>query len=96
MLLFTSRNGTRTPIQRRSNGLNTEFVVGAEGDIRNCRKPSCWRKSATTPEDFSPNVLLRPTVGTICCLPSRTRAEPLRLLISARRELVLMKRCWAE
>ncbi len=62
VLLFTSRNGTRTPIQRRSNGSNTEFVVGAEGEHQKLSQAELLAQIAATPGDFSPNVLLRPTV----------------------------------
>ncbi len=62
VLLFTSRNGTRTPIQRRGSGSNSEFVVGAEGEHQKLSQAELLAQIAAKPGDFSPNVLLRPTV----------------------------------
>ncbi len=62
VLLFTSRNGTRTPIQRRGTGSTTEFVVGAEGEPQKLSSAELLAQIAARPGDFSPNVLLRPAV----------------------------------
>jgi bacillithiol synthase len=54
-LLFAMRDGARTPIHRSSSG---EFLVGAE-------KTSLQQlldMAASSPQSFSPNVLLRPVV----------------------------------
>jgi bacillithiol synthase len=58
-LLFTLRNGARVPVQRYSFGADDgEFVI--EGDESSARELAARIDSA--PEDFSPNVLLRPVV----------------------------------
>jgi bacillithiol biosynthesis cysteine-adding enzyme BshC len=62
VLLFTSRNGTRTPIQRRVNGGKEEFVIGADGEHQKLSQSELLAQIAAKPGDFSPNVLLRPAV----------------------------------
>jgi bacillithiol synthase len=57
-LLFTIKNGARTPIHRRANGNSTEFLVGEE----KISQEDLLRQIAGTPQNFSPNVLLRPVV----------------------------------
>jgi bacillithiol biosynthesis cysteine-adding enzyme BshC len=58
-LLFTFRNGARTVIHRRVNGdSSTDFVIGDE----RITKDELLRRISSNPEDFSPNVLLRPVV----------------------------------
>jgi bacillithiol biosynthesis cysteine-adding enzyme BshC len=57
-LLFTIKDGARTPIHRRLNGNSTEFVVGDE----KISQDDLLRQIAATPQNFSPNVLLRPVV----------------------------------
>ena len=61
VLLFTTRQGARTPISRREEGSAAEFVIDSgEGE-----KLSPSELSASVrahPESFSPNVLLRPIV----------------------------------
>ena len=57
-LLFTIKNGARTPIHRRLNGNSTEFLVGDE----EISQQDLLRQIAATPQSFSPNVLLRPVV----------------------------------
>ena len=58
-LLFTLKDGGRVPIHRRINGdAVVEFLIG---DSR-LTKEELQRQIAATPQDFSPNVLLRPVV----------------------------------
>jgi bacillithiol biosynthesis cysteine-adding enzyme BshC len=63
VLLFTLQNGARTPIQRRANGGSPEFVIAREGGaIEKLSSSELLERISTTPENFSPNVLLRPVV----------------------------------
>ncbi len=58
-LLFTFRDGARTVIHRRINGdSQAEFVIEDE----RVPQPEMLRRIAERPQDFSPNVLLRPVV----------------------------------
>jgi bacillithiol biosynthesis cysteine-adding enzyme BshC len=58
-LLFTLRGGTRVPIHRRTNGHNeVEFLIQEEKVSRQ----QLLDRIAAAPQDFSPNVLLRPVV----------------------------------
>jgi bacillithiol synthase len=59
-LLFTLRNGARIPIHRRTNGspATMEFLVRDE----KLSQDELLRQIAATPQEFSPNVLLRPVV----------------------------------
>jgi bacillithiol synthase len=58
-LLFTLRDGARVPVQRRSNGSRElEFVIQEE----RISQAELQRRIASKPDDFSPNVLLRPVV----------------------------------
>jgi bacillithiol biosynthesis cysteine-adding enzyme BshC len=58
-LLFTLRNGARVPVHRRSNGsASVDFVVGEE----TIPQLEMLRRIAFAPQEFSPNVLLRPVV----------------------------------
>jgi bacillithiol biosynthesis cysteine-adding enzyme BshC len=58
-LLFTLRGGARVPVQRRSNGSRElEFVIQEE----RISQAELQRRIASKPDDFSPNVLLRPVV----------------------------------
>jgi bacillithiol biosynthesis cysteine-adding enzyme BshC len=57
-LLFTIKNGARTPIHRRLNGNSMEFLIGEE----KISQEDLLRQIAATPQNFSPNVLLRPVV----------------------------------
>jgi bacillithiol biosynthesis cysteine-adding enzyme BshC len=59
-LLFTLRNGARIPIHRRINGTpaTMEFLVRDE----KLSQEELLGQIATAPQDFSPNVLLRPVV----------------------------------
>jgi bacillithiol biosynthesis cysteine-adding enzyme BshC len=59
-LLFTLKEGARIPIHRRANGspATMEFLVGDE----RLSQAELLGQIAATPQDFSPNVLLRPVV----------------------------------
>src|SRR4029077_10504248 len=59
-LLFTLKDGARIPIHRRANGLpaTMEFLVRDE----RLSQGELLHQIAATPQDFSPNVLLRPVV----------------------------------
>lgn len=61
VLLFTLHEGARTPIHRRGRGGNAEFIIGNEGGAEISRAALIGRINAA-PEQFSPNVLLRPVV----------------------------------
>ncbi len=62
VLLFTMRQGARTPIHRRVHGGSTEFVIGADAAAEKLSQTELVARIAATPEQFSPNVLLRPIV----------------------------------
>ena len=58
-LLFTMKDGARVAIHRRTNGNGAaEFVIGEE----KVSKDELLRRIQDAPQDFSPNVLLRPIV----------------------------------
>jgi bacillithiol biosynthesis cysteine-adding enzyme BshC len=62
VLLFTLQNSARTPIQRRANGGSPEFVIASETATEKLSSAELLDLISTTPERFSPNVLLRPVV----------------------------------
>ena len=62
VLLFTLQNGARTPIHRRGNGPVAEFVIGSEAGAEKISQSELASRVASAPEQFSPNVLLRPVV----------------------------------
>ncbi|MGA2022857.1 MAG: bacillithiol biosynthesis cysteine-adding enzyme BshC [Candidatus Sulfotelmatobacter sp.] len=62
VLLFTLQNGARTPIQRRANGNSPEFVIASETATEKLSSAELIDRISATPENFSPNVLLRPVV----------------------------------
>ena len=57
-LLFTLRNGARTPLHRRSEGSSTTFMTGDTAISRS----DLLQQIASAPQSFSANVLLRPVV----------------------------------
>jgi len=61
VLLFTIKDGARTPIHRLGDG-DGEFVIGHEDGAQKISKAELLTRIAATPEEFSPNVLLRPVV----------------------------------
>jgi bacillithiol biosynthesis cysteine-adding enzyme BshC len=62
VLLFTMRQGARTPIQRRGNGQAAEFVIGTDSGAEKLSPAEMLARISSTPEHFSPNVLLRPII----------------------------------
>lgn len=62
VLLFTMRQGARTPIHRRGNGATAEFVIGTDSAAEKLSKVELLSRIRSTPEQFSPNVLLRPII----------------------------------
>jgi bacillithiol synthase len=63
VLLFTQREGARTAIHRRINGSNqAEFIIGGEPGGDKLSADELLDRITTTPDNFSPNVLLRPVV----------------------------------
>jgi bacillithiol biosynthesis cysteine-adding enzyme BshC len=63
VLLFGMREGARTAIHRR-DGANkaAEFVIGSEPGAEKLSSAELLDRIASAPENFSPNVLLRPVV----------------------------------
>ena len=61
VLLFTTRNGARVPIHRRSNG-DEKFVIDGDSSGEVLSKGELIEQIRKNPETFSPNVLLRPVV----------------------------------
>jgi bacillithiol synthase len=58
-LLFQVKDGARTVVRRKANGANGgDFVVGEE----RISKPELLDRIDSAPEEFNPNVLLRPVV----------------------------------
>lgn len=62
VLLFTMQAGARTPIHRHGNGAAAEFVIGGEAGGERISQAELAARIASSPEQFSPNVLLRPVV----------------------------------
>jgi len=64
VLLFAMRAGARTAIHRRIHGTNqaVEFAIGSEPDAEKLSSAELLDRIAAAPENFSPNVLLRPVV----------------------------------
>ena len=62
VLLFTTRDGARVPILRRHNGVDWEFAVGGESGSDKLSTAELVAQIDAHPEQFSPNVLLRPIV----------------------------------
>ena len=62
VLLFTTRQGARTPIQRRGSDGSEEFLIGGEISAEKLSRADLLSQIEAHPEDFSPNVLLRPIV----------------------------------
>jgi bacillithiol biosynthesis cysteine-adding enzyme BshC len=64
VLLFALRDGVRTAIHRRKNGSgqSAEFTIGSEPGAEKVSRAQLLDRIAAAPENFSPNVLLRPVV----------------------------------
>jgi bacillithiol biosynthesis cysteine-adding enzyme BshC len=62
VLLFMLQQGARTPIHRRENGNELEFVIGGGAEAEKISQYELLKRIAESPEQFSPNVLLRPIV----------------------------------
>ncbi len=62
VLLFTLQQGARTPIHRREHGGTAEFLIGSDVTAEKLSQADLLARIASTPEQFSPNVLLRPIV----------------------------------
>jgi bacillithiol biosynthesis cysteine-adding enzyme BshC len=62
VLLFTTRQGARTPISRRGQGETAEFVIDGESAAEKISQSELLAEIGANPEHFSPNVLLRPIV----------------------------------
>lgn len=57
-LLFTRQNGARVPLHRRGNGSTGQFIVEKE----EVPQQEMLNRIVSSPQSFSPNVLLRPVV----------------------------------
>ena len=62
VLLFTTRNGARVPIHRRDHAGAEEFVIDGEAAAEKLSRTDLISQIEAHPEQFSPNVLLRPIV----------------------------------
>jgi bacillithiol biosynthesis cysteine-adding enzyme BshC len=63
VLLFAIREGARTAVHRRDGSNHAaEFVIGGEAGAKKLSSTELLERIASAPEDFSPNVLLRPVV----------------------------------
>lgn len=62
VLLFTLQQGARAPIHRREHGGTAEFLIGSDATAEKLSQADLLARIASTPEQFSPNVLLRPIV----------------------------------
>jgi len=62
VLVFTIQDGARTPIHQRRDGNTVEFVIGGESGAQKLSQAELIARIDSTPEQFSPNVLLRPIV----------------------------------
>jgi bacillithiol biosynthesis cysteine-adding enzyme BshC len=62
VLMFTMHHGARTAIHRRGNGESAEFIIGGEGTAEKLSQADLLNRVSSAPEQFSPNVLLRPIV----------------------------------
>lgn len=62
VLLFTTRQGARTPMHRVASESTEKFVVDGEAAGEKLSKAELLAQIKEKPEEFSPNVLLRPIV----------------------------------
>ena len=62
VLVFTLQDGARTPVHRAANGGAAEFAIGSEAGAEKISQADLVSRIRSHPEQFSPNVLLRPVV----------------------------------
>jgi len=63
VLLFTLQDGARTPIHHRGHGSSAEYVIGSDAAAaEKLSQGELLARISASPEQFSPNVLLRPVV----------------------------------
>ncbi len=64
VLLFAMRDGARTAVHKRNEGpyRATEFTIGGGAGAEKISEAELLERIGSTPEKFSPNVLLRPVV----------------------------------
>ncbi len=62
VLLFTLQNGARTAIHRRESNHPAQFIIGTESEAEKLSASQLIDRVNGVPENFSPNVLLRPVV----------------------------------
>ncbi|HYA48004.1 MAG TPA: bacillithiol biosynthesis cysteine-adding enzyme BshC, partial [archaeon] len=62
VLVFALQNGARTAIHRHGQDESHEFAIGDEGAPEKMSRAELLRRISSTPEQFSPSVLLRPIV----------------------------------
>jgi bacillithiol synthase len=62
VLLFTLHNGARSVIHQRHQNGSDEFIIGGEGSAEKLSRRELLDRIESTPERFSPNVLLRPVI----------------------------------
>lgn len=62
VLIFTLHNSARTPIHYHGTGGREEFSIGSEASAEWISRGELLDRIASAPENFSPNVLLRPTI----------------------------------
>ncbi|HUA15595.1 MAG TPA: bacillithiol biosynthesis cysteine-adding enzyme BshC [Verrucomicrobiae bacterium] len=61
VLVFTLRDGARTAIHHH-DGREHEFAIGGDDDAEKISRAELLKRVQAAPEQFSPNVLLRPVV----------------------------------
>lgn len=62
VLVFTLHNGARTPIHLVGQSEGNEFVIGSDANAEKITRAGLLERVRSMPEQFSPNVLLRPIV----------------------------------
>ena len=64
VLLFALRDGARTAVHKRNDGVYhaPEFTIGSHAGAERLSSEELLDRIASAPENFSPNVLLRPVV----------------------------------
>ncbi len=62
VLLFAMQQGARTPVHMQGSGGAAEFVIGNDSAAEKISRAELVSRIGSAPEQFSPNVLLRPVV----------------------------------